>query len=284
MAETCYRHPDRETGVSCSRCGRPICHDCMTPAPVGMHCPECAGERTRVHSGAGSASGAALQATYALIAVNVVVFLAQLGGGGGDVASVEGGGTLIRDGGLFGPAIADGGEWWRIVTSGFLHAGPLHLLLNMFVLYILGSLLEPAIGSARLVGLYVASLLGGALGALILTPDSLTVGASGAVYGLMGAAVLIARQRGVEQVASQIGLWLVLNLAFTFSVPGISIGGHLGGLAVGALGAILIARIAVVAGGRQAFRLELASLAALSLVVGAGALIAAHAASGPAFG
>ena len=209
-----------------------------------------------------------MTATYALIAINVVVFLAGLVGGGG-AASFDGGGSLIRDGGLFGPAISDGGEWWRIVTSGFLHAGPLHLLLNMFVVYVLGQLLEPAIGTARFVGIYLVSLLGGSLGALILDPDTITVGASGAVYGLMAAAIVIARQRGIDQVASQIGFWLVLNLAFTFSVPNISIGGHLGGLAAGAIAAFVISRIGVAAGSR-ALRFELAAIAliAVPLVVG----------------
>jgi membrane associated rhomboid family serine protease len=248
----------------------------MNPAPVGFHCPDCAGERTRTYRGPSAVTGA-VRATYALIAISVVVFLAELGSGG-DAASIEGGGTLIRDGGLFGPAIADDGEWYRIVTSGFLHAGPLHLLLNMFVLYVLGGLLEPAIGAVRYVGLYVISLLGGSLGALILDPNTITVGASGAVYGLMGAAIVIARHRGVEDVASQLGFWLVLNLAFTFSVPGISIGGHLGGLAAGGLGAFAISRIGVAAGPR-AQRLELGALALIGIAAVIGSFIAANASS-----
>lgn len=246
----------------------------MYDAPVGTHCPECAGERTQIRRASFGMPAGAMTATYALIALSVVVFIAELGGGGG-AASLEGGGSLIRDGGLFGPAISDGGEWWRILTSGFLHAGPLHLLLNMFVLYVLGQLLEPALGPVRFVGLYVVSLLGGSLGALILDPDTITVGASGAVYGLMGAAIIIARHRGVEDVASQIGFWLVLNLAFTFSVPGISIGGHLGGLVAGGLGALAISRIGV-AGGPRALRLELAALA----VIGAAAFVGSLAAAG----
>jgi len=262
MAETCYRHPDRETNVACSRCARPICPDCMTPSPVGMRCPECAGERsksTTVRFGARDTP----YATYALLALNVIAFVAEIGGGGG-AASLEGGGELVSDGGLFGPAVADG-QWYRVVTSGFLHAGPLHLFLNMFVLYILGGLLEPALGPARLVGIYFVGLLGGSVGALLLTPDELTVGASGAIYGLLAAAFLIARDRGIEQLSSQIGIWIVINLVFTFSIPGISIGGHLGGLAGGAAAAALVL-VVERRGASQSRAIELMAMAGLAIV------------------
>jgi membrane associated rhomboid family serine protease len=272
MAETCYRHPNRETNVSCSRCGRPICPDCMTPTSVGMRCPECAGERTRAR-GIAFGRREIPYATYALVALNVIVFAAEVGAGGG-AASFEGGGELIQEGGLFGPAIADQGEWYRIFTSGFLHAGPLHLFLNMFVLYILGGILEPAIGAARLAGIYLVSLVAGSFGALLLTPDELTVGASGAVYGLLAAGFLVARQRGVEQLASQIGLWVIINLAFTFSVPNISIGGHLGGLAGGAAAAALILAAERRAGTNVRLA-EAAGLVGIGAVAFAGALLAA---------
>ena len=139
---------------------------------------------------------------------------------------------MIREGGLFGPAVDDG-EWYRIVTSAFLHAGLFHLLLNMFALYILGSLLEPGIGTARFLGVYVVSMLGGSFGALLLDPTEVTVGASGGIFGLMAATFIVARGRGMDELASQIGLFVVINLVFTFSIPGISIGGHLGGLLAG---------------------------------------------------
>jgi membrane associated rhomboid family serine protease len=142
------------------------------------------------------------------------------------------------------------------------------------VLYILGGILEPAIGPARLVGIYLVSLLAGSLGALLLTPDELTVGASGAVYGLMSATFLIARQRGVEQLASQIGLWVVINLAFTFSVPNISIGGHLGGLAGGAAAAALILACERRAGTNAALA-EVAGLVGIGAASFAGALAVA---------
>jgi membrane associated rhomboid family serine protease len=236
---TCYRHPGRETNVSCSNCGRPICPDCMTSTSVGMRCPECAGERTRVHRGtsAGIATGSA-PATYALIAVNVIAFVAEMLGGGG-ATSLEGGGELIRDAALNGPHV-DSGEWWRIITGGFLHAGPLHLLLNMFALYILGNLLEPAIGTPRFVAIYLVSLLAGACGAILVEPDQNTVGASGAIFGLMAAAFVVARGRRLDGLATEIGIFVVINLVFTFSIPNISIGGHIGGLIGGALGALAV--------------------------------------------
>ncbi len=235
----CYRHPGRDTAVACSSCERPICPDCMIDTPVGMRCPECSGRASAPRRAAAAVQASTTPyATYGLMGLNILVFIAALGGGGG-AGSFDGGGQLVNDGGLFGPSVA-AGEWYRIVTSGFLHAGPLHLLMNMFVLYVLGSLLEPAVGSLRLLGIYFVSLLAGSFGALLLDPLVITVGASGAIYGLMAATFVIARHRGLEQVASQIGIWMVINLAFTFSVPNISIGGHLGGLVGGALAALVI--------------------------------------------
>jgi membrane associated rhomboid family serine protease len=234
---TCYRHPNRETGVSCSNCGRPICPDCMTPTPVGMRCPECAGERTKVRTAQSIVAGGDPTATYVLIALNVLAFVGSLAGGGA-VAS-RGGGGVIDHGALYAPAVADG-EYWRLITSGFLHAGLIHIGFNMYLLYILGSMLEPSIGRARFLALYFTSLLGGSLGALLLNPDSLTVGASGAVFGLMGGAVVIMRARGFDPMASGIPMLIGLNLVLTFLFPGISIGGHIGGLAAGVVAAFVL--------------------------------------------
>lgn len=225
---TCYRHPDRETGVSCSSCGRPICPDCMTPTPVGMRCPECSRDRTQVRT-IGNVSDDPT-ATYVLIALNVLAFVGSLAGGG--AVAQRGGGSVIDNGALYAPAIADG-EYWRLITSGFLHAGLIHIAFNMYLLYILGTMLEPSIGRARFLALYFTSLLGGSVGALLLNPDSLTVGASGAVFGLMGGAVVIMRARGFDPMASGIPALIGLNLLITFVFPGISIGGHIGGLAAG---------------------------------------------------
>src|SRR3954452_19279605 len=190
--ETCYRHPNRETGVSCSSCGRPICPDCMTPTPVGMRCPECSRQRTRVTTAQSFMRDAAPVVTYALIAVNVAVEVAELATGG----SLGGaGGTLVEHGALSRTTVNDG-EIWRLVTSGFLHAGLLHLLFNMYALYILGNLLEPALGKLRFGIVYFVSLLSGSFAVLLLSPNEFTLGASGAVFGLMGAAVVALRHHG----------------------------------------------------------------------------------------
>ncbi len=233
--EVCYRHPNRETGVSCSNCGNPICPDCMTTTSVGMRCPECARQKTKVKT-IGSVTEPTL--TYVLIGINVLLWLGfGLSGSAGD--EVYGEAALSRGG------LAQG-DVWQVVTSGFLHArlgesfGILHIFSNMFSLYILGTLLEPAVGRLRFGLIYGVSLLAGSFGALLLTPNGLTVGASGAIFGLMGAAVVVMRNRGINPMESGLGLWIGLNLLITFTIPGISIGGHIGGLIGGALAAFVL--------------------------------------------
>jgi membrane associated rhomboid family serine protease len=228
---TCYRHPSRETGVSCSNCGRPICTDCMTTTSVGMRCPECSAQTTQVRRMRTSANSTPT-VTVVIIAICV---LAWFGG--------QSSGAAFRDGALFGPAVASG-EWWRLVTSGFLHSGILHLGFNMYVLWFLGQMLETSLGSVRYAALYFAALLSGSFGALIFSPNALTVGASGAVFGLMAAAFVMQRARGIDVMQSGIGPLLLLNLAITF-FPGlnISIGGHVGGLIGGALAAFLMDQV-----------------------------------------
>lgn len=244
MTETCYRHPNRETGVSCSNCGRPICPDCMTPTPVGMRCPECARQRTRVTQGVGEASLlSAAPATFVLIALNAVAFLVEVANGAGGFYEINGS-SIVLDYGLYGHAVSEG-DWYRLATSGFLHAGLIHIAFNMFALFFLGRILEPSIGTARFLAVYFASLFGGAFGALLLSPDALTIGASGAIFGIFGATFVIARGRGFDAVASSIGLVLLINLALSVGASHISLGGHLGGLAAG-----LICGGAIVAGDR----------------------------------
>jgi membrane associated rhomboid family serine protease len=262
MPETCYRHPDRETGVSCSSCGRPICPECMTPTPVGMRCPECMRQRTKVMRGpSGSPAFGDAPATYVLIGLNVLAFLAEVATGSGGLAGATG--SVIRNFALLGNGVAEG-EYYRLLTGGFLHAGLIHIAFNMFALYIVGRVIEPGIGTPRFLALYFASLLAGAFGALALSqPYEPTVGASGAIFGLFGATAVIARGRGMNELASQIGFLIVINLVFTFSVPHISIGGHLGGLIGGA-----ICALAIVAGdrGRLGARRVPAELAVMALV------------------
>jgi len=263
--QTCYRHPDRETRVSCSSCGRPICPECMTPTPVGMRCPECASQRTRVvRNPTGAPSGfEAFPATCVLIAINVVAYLVEIASGSGGLG--EQSGKVIVNFGLFGPFVAEG-EWYRLITSGFLHASLIHIGFNMLLLYFLGRLLEPALGTSRFLALYFASLLAGSLGALILEPNSLGIGASGAIFGLAGATFVIARGRGMDALAGQIGFLIVFNLIFSFASPRISIGAHVGGLIGG-----VICALAIVAGekglfGRNRMPLELAAMVAVGAI------------------
>lgn len=249
----------------------------MTSTPVGMRCPECAGERTEVRNPIAAPGRSDTPVTYTVIGLCVAAFVAEMLGGG--ASSFEGGGKLIREGGLTATAVADG-EVYRLVTSGFLHAGLLHLGFNMFALYILGTLLEPALGSVRFAGIYFVSILAGAFGALLLDPNELTVGASGGIFGLMAAGFLVARERGLDELASQIGFFVVINLVITFSVPNISIGGHLGGLVGGGLAALLVTMLERrrAANSRLITALGLVALGAIAI---AGALIAADSAAPP---
>jgi membrane associated rhomboid family serine protease len=234
--QTCYRHPDRETGLSCSECGRPICTECMTMAPVGLRCPEhsCRPQGVqRVRRAATTGTGALV--TKALIAVNVGVFVLSLAQG----ATVgQAGGELFVDGALYGPAVA-AGDWWRLITSTFLHSGIFHLAMNMFILWIVGARLEESMGRSRYLLLYLVGGLAGSAGALLLEPNAVSVGASGSIFGLLGALLVLERQGTYVLGGSVLGL-VILNLAITFVVPGISVGGHLGGLAGGALGTLAL--------------------------------------------
>ena len=228
--QTCYRHPSRETGVSCSNCDKPICPDCMTPTSVGMRCPECAKERTKVKT-ISSVEGT-MQVATALVAVNIIAFLAS----GAPLFGDAFGNDLYRHGLLYGPSIELNNEYWRLVTSGFLHVNAFpHLLFNAYLLYLLGQMLETAIGSRRFATIYFVALLMGSCGALIVSPNSFTVGASGAVFGLMGAAFVELRSRGIDPFQTMIGPLIVFNLALSFLFSGISIGGHIGGLIGGGL-------------------------------------------------
>lgn len=239
---TCYRHPSRETGVSCSNCGRPICPDCMTTTPVGMRCPECAKQSTRVVRMRDMAAGP--QLTIALIVINVIAFVAEgnVSFGGNPTNSLYLKGALLGSSefpGLAGQGVAHG-QWWRIITGGFLHQNLLHIGFNMYVLYILGMQLEPVLGRVRFGAVYAVSLLTGSLGSLLVTPHALTVGASGAVFGIMGAFAVEMRMRQIPIMQGGlggIGGLILINLVISFTLPGISWGGHVGGLIGGALAA-----------------------------------------------
>ena len=257
--QTCYRHPDRETGVSCSNCGRPICPDCMTTTSVGMRCPECARERTKVRGLPGTSSETPTL-SYILIGINVAVALGSYLSGDGSVSSL-GSSPIVQDGALSRAGVEDG-ELWRLVTSGFIHAGITHLAFNMLSLWVLGSMmLEPAIGRLRFALIYFVSLLAGSLGALVAQPIGVTVGASGAIFGLLGAAIVVLRSRGIDPMESGLVFWLGLSLVWTFARPNISSGGHIGGLVGGVLAALVLYELA------PRFRLPFAGAAALLGVI-----------------
>ncbi len=233
QSNTCYRHPDRQAGVRCQRCDRYICPACMNTASVGFHCPECAkAGRQQVHT-AGSVFGARPIVTQVLLAINVAVFLLSVGMGDGFTSGSAARDGLLVDGALFGPFIDAEGEWWRIITSGFLHYGLFHIAFNMYALWVFGPTFERSMGRVRFVMAYVACLLGGALGALIATPVALTAGASGAIFGLLGIAVMSQRSLGISIWDSGLGMVLAINFALTLGISNISVGGHLGGFVVG---------------------------------------------------
>jgi membrane associated rhomboid family serine protease len=240
--QTCYRHPDRVTGLSCSECGRPICTECMTIAPVGIRCPEHSGRAQgvqRMTRGVQRASleGAGAKVTKLLIGINVAVYVAELIQGGG-VYGVNS--TIYSKGVLWAPFVA-AGDYWRLLTAAFLHYGPLHLILNMLGLWWFGSLLEQRIGSGRFLLLYLASGLAGSAGALVVSPTNPTVGASGAIFGILGAGLVLEQQRDYVFGGSALGV-IVANLVLTFFWPGISIGGHIGGLIGGAASMLALSR------------------------------------------
>ena len=242
----------------------------MTPTPVGMRCPECANQRTRVvRNPTGTASGfEAFPATVVLIAVNVIVYLIEVAKAGGGLSiGIQ---TIYDMGGLWGPAVSEGGDWWRTITSGFVHVSIIHIGFNMYLLFILGRLMEPSIGTARFVFLYFASLLAGSFVALLFEPNAVSAGASGAIFGVLGATFVIARGRRLDAIAGQIGILILFNLILTFGAGHISIGAHVGGLVCGVLcGVLIIAGERGMLGessNRGRLAVELGAMAALGIL------------------
>jgi membrane associated rhomboid family serine protease len=268
---TCYRHPDRETGLSCSDCGRPICTDCMTMSPVGPRCPDHAGQRRAVRVPGGRIvqaprtriGGTQALVTKALIAVNVTIYL---------ITTVQGhgidspGGALWTKMILWGPLVHQG-DWWRLITAAFLHGSIIHLAFNMLALWWIGAPVEEYLGRARYIALYLVSGLAGSAGALLFSPNLQVVGASGAIFGILGAMLILEWQatgRLGGNAMSLIVLNLVLGFAFNSAGGNISIGGHVGGLVGGILATLSFARWGR---GHAAYgRLGAAGLAGLVLV------------------
>jgi membrane associated rhomboid family serine protease len=259
---TCYRHPDRPTGLSCSECGRPICTDCMTVAPVGLRCPDHSGRPQGAQRIVRTAQRTAHEGrrgivTRFLVALNVAIYVAELAQGSGAQAnqgSIYANGALIASGReIQGHLVSEQfplgqlvgvahGDWWRLITSAFLHYGPIHLGINMLVLWIYGAALEMRLGAGRFLLLYLVSGLAGAAGALLVNPLSPTVGASGAIFGIFGAGLVLERQRDFVFGGGAFAL-IALNLAFSFT-PGLNIswGGHVGGLIGGIIGTLGLSR------------------------------------------
>jgi membrane associated rhomboid family serine protease len=238
----------------------------MTPTSVGMRCPECARERTRVRRIPTRAPAGVPIVTRALIAINVIVFIVETGAG----ASLGGGGggTVWNHGLLWGPYITQSHQYWRLLTAGFLHDGLFHILVNMLSLYWVGIVLEPAIGSVNFAAVYFASLLAGSFGALLFTPSAPSVGASGAIFGIFGALIVVAHRRGIPIWQSGLGFVLVLNLIISVTFRGISIGAHLGGLVAGLIAGWLVLELAE-RRGMQKFALAGCAVLAIASVAAA---------------
>lgn len=232
----CYRHPDRATGIRCQRCDRHVCVDCRHQASVGVHCPECtkAGGTTKVLN-TRNLPGAQGRITKTLVGINVLVFIFAIAALGSTTASA---GAAGLDFGTWGPPIWRDNEWWRIISGGFLHSGLIHIGFNMYLLWQLGQQVERVTGEVKFGIVYFVSLIGGSFGAILLDPDIPVVGASGAVFGLIGFTVLLYRSRGIGLFDTGLGFLIVINVLLSFR-GGVSLGGHGGGLIIGALLGVL---------------------------------------------
>ena len=237
--ETCYRHPEVRTGVHCTRCGRPICTDCMVEAPIGYQCPNCAGQARG--SGRRTAivvrRGGQVTAARALLIANIAMFVVEIAVGAN---AFQGPGvrTLFDLGALQPVAIAQGHQYWRLFTAMFLHAGLLHLVLNMYGLYLFGFLIEDIFGTPAFLGIYfVSGFLASVATYAFGSPNAIAVGASGAIFGLLGAWVAYNyRRRGTAMGSANLraaALIVGLNLVLGFSIAGIDNLAHIGGLVAG---------------------------------------------------
>ena len=267
----CYRHPDRESHIRCQRCDRPICPDCMNPAPVGFQCPECVAEGRRATRQArtpfgGRRTGDSAVVSRVLIGINVAVWLAVMATGSSygpliiRLWMTPGTGVaFVAQGRLVSWSGVAGGAWWQPLTSMFTHVAILHIGFNMLALWILGPQLEAILGRWRYLSLYLLSgLAGSAFVYWFANPSSATLGASGAIFGLMGALLVVAFK--VKGDVRTILFWIGLNFVFTVIGRGfISWQGHLGGFLGGVLLAVLLAyaprkgRVAVQTTGMVAF-------------------------------
>ncbi len=227
-APVCSAHPDRVSYIVCTRCGRPICPDCMVQAPVGFQCRECvaqaSGRTPQPTTRAGGRPVGRPVVTFTLIGINVVAFLLQF------LIGVD---RVANNLGMWPVGIAAGNEWWRLLTSAFLHGSFLHIAFNMYVLFALGPSLERILGHARYLVLYLMAALGGAVASYVFSDlRTVSVGASGAIFGLMGALVVAGRRLRYD--ITQVLMLLGINVVIGFLQPGVDWRAHLGGLVTGA--------------------------------------------------
>jgi len=250
----CYRHPDRQSFVLCQRCLRTICPECQTQGPVGVICPECMKEQRKSQSPAqrraqrrwGSRPGGAIAmagrsgrpvVTYALLAVTSLIGLLQLLPGIGGAITQQ---LLFAAAYLYPELSPYPFEPWRLLTVLLVHGGFIHLGLNMLALWMLGQILEPMLGRGRYLALYLISGLAGSVAVALIAPGNPTVGASGAIFGLMAALLIIGRHVGAN--VTGILVVLAINFAFGFFVGGVAWQAHLGGVLIGALVAFIYTR------------------------------------------
>jgi membrane associated rhomboid family serine protease len=269
----CYRHRDRETGVSCANCGRAICHECMVPAAIGFWCPECVAEQNHTRSSrarvvtrsqtrdrwqrSGVLGTTSSPVTRALIVLNVAIYILQL--------AIPGQRVELK-GDLFNYAVLVQHEYWRLATAMFLHANIIHLGVNMLSLYFIGSFFEQLAGRGKYIAIYLLAGLAGNAAALALAPvNSAEVGASTAIFGIFAALIVhVYRNRHAypSQVLGQLVFWMALNLILTFTNSTISWQGHIGGLVGGVVAIELITRF-----GRRALRAPFDTTDAAAVVI-----------------
>jgi membrane associated rhomboid family serine protease len=288
-APTCFRHPGRETYVSCVRCGRPACPDCLRSAAVGQQCVECVREGNKSvrqpRTAFGGRAVASAMVTWTLVGINVAFYLAEW-----IYPRIVDDLSMIGDARVSATSVvgvADG-EWYRLISNAFLHEpglsgfGPAHIIFNMWALIFVGPALERILGRLRFLSVYLVSALGGSVLYYLAGPQNVeALGASGAIFGLFGAWFVVARRQGLDN--RQIVALIVLNLVISFAVPGIAWQAHVGGLIAGAA---LTAAYAHAPRGRPQLRtlVQVGGTAAIIVVLAVAVLVRDHQLAATALG
>lgn len=240
-AETyrCYRHPDRDAYIACQRCERMICPECMRDASVGFHCPSCVTEGAKTVRAPRTIAGGVVSAnvgvvSFVLIGLNVAAYLVTLATGGNDGGFFQHGAMLPQSAiNISGQELTgvDDGAYWRLLTAAFLHGSVLHIAFNMYALYLFGPFVEKALGTVRFIAAYLTTALVASVFVYWLSePRGLTIGASGAVFGLFGMALMLLLR--AKQDVTTLLVLLAINGAISLQ-GSISWQGHLGGFVAG---------------------------------------------------